>query len=142
MNSRGRVELGLHGLFLLMAVVVLGLSLALRTDEQRGIYIPGTAIIMPPTCTSRALYGVECPGCGMTRAFVAISRGQFNRAWELNRASFVVYVFVLAQIPWQTIQIYRRSKGWPPMLWTPIFWIPIGLSVILVVNWMFKLIGW
>jgi hypothetical protein len=125
-----------------MAVVVIGFSFALQTDEQRGIYIPGTSIIMPSTCTSRVLYGIECPGCGMTRAFVAISHGRFSRAWELNRASFVIYAFVLAQVPWHLIQIFRRSTGRQTMHWTTIYWIPLGVSVVLVLNWVLKMIGW
>jgi hypothetical protein len=88
------------------------------------------------------LLGIECPGCGLTRAFVAISHGSFGRAWELNRASFAMYAFVLAQIPWHAVQIWRISCGRQPMFWPVVYYVPIGLAVLLVVNWILKFAGW
>lgn len=142
MSSIWHVEAWLNLFFLTMAAAVISFSFALRTDEERGIFVPGTSIIMPATCTSRALYGIECPGCGLTRAFVAISHGRFSRAWELNRASFLVYTFVLSQIPWHLIQFYRRSQSQLPLQWPTVYWIPLLLAFVLVVNWICKMIGW
>jgi hypothetical protein len=137
-----RLEIGFHLIFLILSLVVLGFSFGLKADDQRGIMVPGTTRAMPPMCTSRVLYGIECPGCGLTRAFIAISNGRFGRAWELNRASFFVYAFVLGQLPWHAIQLYRRKIGRPPLDWPGIYWMPIGLSLVLVVNWLFKMAGW
>ena len=41
-----------------------------------------------PVCLWRAVVGVPCPGCGMTRAFVALACGDFHSAWRLNPGSF------------------------------------------------------
>ena len=42
-------------------------------------------------CLFHAVTGLQCPGCGMTRAFCAISHGQFAYAWRLNPLSFHLY---------------------------------------------------
>lgn len=41
-------------------------------------------------CLWRAVFGVPCPGCGMTRAFVALACGDFHAAWRFNPGSFAV----------------------------------------------------
>ena len=53
-------------------------------------------------CPWYHLTGVECPFCGMTRGFVAISHGDLPTAVELNEGSpliygaFVVLVFLIS----------------------------------------------
>jgi hypothetical protein len=36
-------------------------------------------------CWSRLLFGGLCPGCGLTRSFVALAGGSLADAWRLNR---------------------------------------------------------
>lgn len=38
----------------------------------------------PPLCWSVVLLGRECPGCGLTRSFAAIGRGDVREANALN----------------------------------------------------------
>jgi len=52
----------------------------------------------PSLCLVRAISGVRCPGCGMTRAISCVFHGQFRKAWEYNR--LVVVVFPLLGYVW------------------------------------------
>jgi hypothetical protein len=36
-----------------------------------------------PGCPAKALTGMDCPGCGLQRSFVALLRGDLEGAWEL-----------------------------------------------------------
>lgn len=125
-----------------MSALVILASFVLKADDQTGIFIPGSTQSMPPLCSSRLIFGMDCPGCGLTRAFIAISDGRFARAWELNRASFLVYAFVLAQIPWHTMQALKICRGRPTIDWFAVYFIPISLAVVLLINWFFKIAGW
>ena len=49
----------------------------------------------PGLCLFHRVTGLDCPGCGMTRAFHAISRGQFAQALDLNILSLAVYALFL-----------------------------------------------
>lgn len=47
-------------------------------------------------CPSVRWFGAVCPGCGLTRAFAAIARGDFRAAWELHPWAFPLFLFILA----------------------------------------------
>lgn len=73
-----------------VALALFGLSLAVSfvvTPED----IESRRVVLSPTCHLKMLLGHECPTCGMTRAFTALSHGRFDDARRYNGASPVVY---------------------------------------------------
>jgi len=46
--------------------------------------IVGTALAGAPLCPTAALFGVPCPGCGLTRATLALLRGDLHAALHLH----------------------------------------------------------
>jgi hypothetical protein len=122
-----------------MAGTVLAMSLLMSLDGQSKVFFPLTQIRIPTICSTQILFGIQCPGCGLTRAFISISHGQFAKAWTFNHASFVVYAFVAAQIPWQGLQLWRLSRGYRPLESSLVYLAPIGLVLVLVVNWVIRL---
>ena len=80
------------------------------------------------------MLGIDCPGCGMTRAFISISHGKFARAWHLNHASIVVYFFVAVQIPWHAIQIWKLRRNQRPMSWSLVYMTPVAVVVVLSIQ--------
>lgn len=59
------------------------------------LVIPAEGLPGIDTCAFHALTGLSCPGCGLTRAFCAISHGQIPDAWSLNPFSFPLYLGAL-----------------------------------------------
>lgn len=43
-----------------------------------------------PRCLWKTWLGVSCPGCGLTRASLAILRGEFVEAWALHPWAFLL----------------------------------------------------
>jgi hypothetical protein len=39
---------------------------------------------LPAICLWKNIFGVDCPGCGMTRAACALTHGEFRLAFALN----------------------------------------------------------
>ena len=134
-----RSEICLHLLFLGMATIVLLMSFLMRYEEGTRVFLPGIQSAIPSICSSRLLFGINCPGCGLTRAFIAISHGQFQAAWNFNPASFAVYAFVAVQIPWHLMQLWRFSRHRPPIEHAVVYLAPIGLVIVLFVNWLLRL---
>jgi len=55
-------------------------------------------------CYFRRLTGLPCPGCGLTRAFCAISHGQFFSAFKLNPFAFAFYSAALTVLFWPLLR--------------------------------------
>lgn len=142
-NSTGKsgwtAEFYLHLLFFSAAAAVLLLSCCMSVVGSSLVYLPGTTIPLPESCTARLFLGIHCPGCGLTRALISISHGQFTDAWKFNPAGFVVYLFVLVQLPWQVSQMILILQGKPSVdaLW--IYILPITMAVLLLAQWLIRM---
>src|SRR5262245_22769054 len=80
-----------HLAWLLVAVVVLSIAAVCRVPEA-AVTLPGMATPLPEICLSRRLLGLDCPGCGLTRCFVALAHGEMARAWRFNPAGLLWFV--------------------------------------------------
>lgn len=64
-------------------------------------------------CVFRNVTGLPCPGCGMTRGFVAMGHGHLADAWRYNRLSPGVYAFAwLALLYMLLAPSYRALWRW------------------------------
>lgn len=52
----------------------------------------------PVKCYYKEVYGVDCPSCGLSRAFSAILQFDFKAATDLNKSSLWVFSFFLIQL--------------------------------------------
>ncbi len=92
---------------------------------------------------SRRIFGLPCPGCGLTRSFVAIAHGEFALASQMNPMGPVFFVLCLLQVPYRILRYlgYGLSLEDKPHISQPadlIIWI---LLCGLISNWCLKLIG-
>jgi hypothetical protein len=46
------------------------------------------------TCSIKSLFGIDCPGCGMQRAFIALLKGDLKGSFLLN-PSLLPFLFTL-----------------------------------------------
>jgi len=67
--------------------LVLAISFVVTPED-----IESGRVVLSPTCTFKQLSGHECPSCGMTRGFSAMSHGRSGDAYRYNRASPVLYL--------------------------------------------------
>ncbi len=58
-----------------------------------------TAYAFYPRCVFRSLTGLDCPGCGITRAMHQLLHGNFEEAFRLNPMLFVLIGLVLYALP-------------------------------------------
>ena len=64
--------------------------------------------LIPHFCLFDKLVGIECPVCGITRAFCEISKGNYVNAYYLNLSSFFVYIYFISQIIFRIITLMRN----------------------------------
>lgn len=106
-----------QGLILLGALAVLAAS-ALLSLGTHGDVSAGRAIL-PTLCVWRQVTGMDCPGCGLTRAFVALAHGRWLEAWKFNRAAPLIFALILYQVPFRAIQLVRLWQGRTVMKHSP-----------------------
>jgi hypothetical protein len=134
-----RTNFWLHLAFLLTAAAVILCSLIMTSEGKTTVRVPGLPIQMPETCTSRRVWNMDCPGCGLTRSFINMSHGEVQKAFSFNPAGPFVYLFVLIQIPWHGYQLFRLLKMRRPVesawLFVPLY----GMSAAVLFQWLWRL---
>lgn len=82
-------------------------------------------------CPFHTITGIECPGCGMTRACIALARGDIGNAFQYNPFSLGLVLFAggFALFPsdirrcWQRLpHNIRTLTGWSMLILILGFW--------------------
>ena len=60
---------------------------------------PPTAYAFYPQCPFRMMTGLECPGCGTTRALHHLLHGRVEEAFHLNPMLFLLLAVALCALP-------------------------------------------
>lgn len=105
--SRERLQTGLTGVALLAS---LALARGLATASPAAVHVAGRE--MPVICPSRLLFGVSCPGCGMTRSVLLTVGGDLRGALSVNPAGPVL-VAALILLAAQLLFAARAAEGAP-----------------------------
>ena len=92
---------------------------------------------MAPPCTFREATGLPCPGCGLTRAFCAISRGDWGEAVALNPLAFPFYAGGVLILLWPLLT--RSRPGLSEKLWRS-RWLVVVPVVLVAAMWIFGIL--
>ncbi len=65
---------------------------------------------IPLYCPFRAISGIPCPGCGMTRAFLALAEGDFLGALRFNPLSIPLFAFLVISSFNIHLTVYQRAR--------------------------------
>lgn len=92
------------------------------------------SIAFPVVCPSRRLFGVSCPGCGMTRSVTHLLHGRLAESLSIHRLGWLLFAAIVFQIPYRTWRLTgRTSRLDGPRVAEFLLW---GFFVLLVVNWL------
>jgi hypothetical protein len=86
-----------------------------------------------PVCLFHELTGLNCPGCGATRALFALLHGHFLRALHDNALfifSLVAFAVWSAPFVWRKLRNQPASLDFPPKLFLTFLAVAIGFAVL------------
>jgi Protein of unknown function (DUF2752) len=113
-SSAQRIE---HLWILGLALIAILGSFLLQPSSTGGLYVPipvlGIRFSMPDTCLSHAVLGISCPGCGLTRSFAAMARGEIRAALLLNPCGPLLYILCWFQIPYRILAYLNVGQSIP-----------------------------
>jgi hypothetical protein len=131
-------------LLLCVAAVLFSFALEPAQDGSLCFYIPGIGAVvsLPSMCMSSRLLGISCPGCGLTRSFVAVAHGEFLLALQMNFMGPVLFFLACSQIPYRIVEylgILSGHRGWEQIRrrQSPVMWIVLAG---MVANWIWRMI--
>lgn len=96
------------------------------------LFEPGRTGFFPP-CMFRLLTGLQCPGCGSTRAAHQIVHGHFEAAFMLNpllllALPFMVYAFLRYSMIVMRGGVPRKNSLPAPYIYT-LFFVVLGFWI-------------
>src|SRR5204863_3895983 len=96
---------------LCVAIFIIAASFLLQLSGTERLTFSWSQVELPPLCPSRALFGVECPGCGLTRSFVALAAGDLRESWRFHRLGWLLAFAVVGQIPYRLSGLWQLQKN-------------------------------
>lgn len=79
-------------------------------------------------CPFNKLTGYDCPGCGMTRACIAILHGDFLQSLLLNAGGFIFVIFAMLRIAKRLCELLLRRSPALHVSWA----IPAMIATIFI----------
>lgn len=91
-------------------------TILLRIGVLAGVFVLSPFWVWhgPGFCLFHRLTGLDCPGCGMTRAFHAISHGEFTQALSFNLLSIAVYAFFMGILLRDIVYLFTGTRIYLP----------------------------
>lgn len=112
------------------ALTLLGLGAGLIALRAVGVHAP--------PCPLRALTGVPCPGCGMTRLADAVAHGHLGTALRADAAGVAILAAIVVLGLVHLVQVVRR--GHPPATWMRSWLVPGVLVALAAAHWATTLV--
>lgn len=136
---RRRELLDRHWTMLAVAIFIIAASFLLSIRGTSEVVLPWPHVKLPEMCGSRAFFGIECPGCGLTRSFIALASGDVAASFHFHRLGWLLALAVVVQIPYRIYALRELRSGIVARRWPA--WFGNALIAALIVNWLVKIAG-
>jgi hypothetical protein len=115
--------------FLVLGLLVTPAAEGYGTHEKLGL----------PPCTSMALFGVPCPGCGVTTSVALASRGRLAESFLTQPFGLLVALLGVVSIPWALWGHLTGRDLYTDFLRLASKPVLVALALIVVAAWVYKL---
>ncbi len=121
---------------LLLSAFIILMAFLLKVEEPRVRLAVWPETLIPQSCFSRIYFGIDCPGCGLTRSFIYLANGELTKSLSANRVGWFLALGVLFQIPFRIASLRTNGLIMPVLVRKSLGWTVV---VILISNWVYNL---
>lgn len=89
-------------------------------------------------CLFHLAFGVECPGCGITRSVLALFAGHVSDSWQIQRAGIAVAAYFLGLAILALLETLARVSPHAAARFR--WWADRSFAVILIANWLCRIV--
>jgi hypothetical protein len=133
-------SVGHHREVLAIAFAATFLAFALVEVADGQVAVRGfTQYPLPESCLSRSLFGLKCPGCGLTRSIIHLAEGDWRASWRSHRLGGLMAAVIVFQIPYRLLALRRPDRTLIPARWQAA--MGYVLIVLLLLNWCSDLVS-
>ncbi len=130
-----------HWVVLLLCAGALCLAAVMDPAKSDSKMTSVAGFPIPPICGMKNMTGLPCPGCGLTRSWVAAAHGNLKMSLQFNRMGWLLMLYTgLQALRHASIllfpQNYERMKPWGRRLDKAI----APLAILLLANWVWNMI--
>jgi len=126
------------GVLLVSCGIVLVACLLQVLPDQRVAFRGLSAYPLPPTCQARLNFGIDCPGCGLTRSFVHLAHADWRSSVRTHRFGWLLAGVVVFQIPYRALAL--RGRAFPLFSARTVTILSCLLFAVLLGNWLFDIL--
>ena len=120
----------------IIAVLIILLSLILKPGNSQDDRATIFGFKTPILCLHRLIYNQPCAGCGLTRSFVCIGHGDFEKAYSYHKLGIPLYILVILQIPIRIYLLKTGIYGYTKFM-KRLIWVPAILAgIMLIIHWL------
>ncbi len=99
-----------HRFMLIVACVIVVSALVFRVPSNDRVELAGIeGLPMPSMCLSKSMFGIDCPGCGLTRSLLCFFQGNIANSVALHRVGWIMAVAVVLQFPYRIWALVRKQ---------------------------------
>ena len=95
--------------------------------------------VVPHFCLLDELFGVRCPGCGITRSIVALSQGHLEASFNFNPAGIALVIGTLVQAGFQLAVLALHMS--PALCYRGTRGISLSVLIAIVGSWSLYLLA-
>lgn len=131
-----------HVMWLALAAGVLMAAAVLSIQGGSQIVVPVIDQPLPELCSFKRMWGLPCPGCGLTRSCVALVHGELATSWTYNPAGVMIVLLLAFQLPFRLLQLWRIHRGSAAIsLGLAVPLTLLGLTALLIGHWAVRIVG-
>lgn len=101
--------------------------------------IVSSNIILGKVCVARMLFGIPCPGCGITRAFLLLAQGKIKEATIMHPFWIAIVVLLSAFL---INRYFTKDKEMSKKVMSVLKICAIITLLLCIVYYMYRMITW